>query len=174
MVFDLETTGLSPERDAIIEIGALVVRGEDVIETPHFHSLVNPERDIPWYVTRVHGIRNEHVRGAPKLPDVLPDFLDFVGERPVVAHNASFDVNFMRAAARRCGLTWTPQAEICTLQLARRAFPKERSHKLDLLAERCGLTFESGGRHRSLGDARVTAHAFVHLRRRLSELGVHT
>ena len=164
VVFDLETTGLSPEKDAILEIGALYVQGNAVLDAPHFHSLVNPERSIPWYASRVHGIRDSHVRGAPTLAEILPQFLSFVGDRPVVAHNAGFDCGFMRAATKRYGLTWLPREEICTLQLSRRAFPKERSHKLDLLASRFGLAFEDGERHRSLGDARVTAHAFLRLR----------
>jgi DNA polymerase-3 subunit epsilon len=167
VVFDLETTGLSPERDAIVEIGAMYVRDGRIIETPIFHSLVNPERDIPWYVSRVHGIRDEHVRGAPVMSELVPAFLEYVGNRPVVAHNATFDVGFVRAAARRCGLEWTPSREICTVKLSRQAFPRERSHKLDLLASRLGLAFEEGGRHRSLGDVRVTAQALVRLHERL-------
>ena len=167
VVFDLETTGLSPEKDAIVEIGAVYVREGHVLDAPHFHSLVNPGRDIPWYVTRVHGIRNEHVRRSPRIDEILPAFLEFVGDRPVVAHNIGFDSGFIRVAAARAGLEWQPGLQICTMQLSRRAFPGERSHKLDLLAERCGLAFEEGSRHRSLGDARVTARAFVHLTQRL-------
>ncbi|WP_041231224.1 3'-5' exonuclease [Deinococcus peraridilitoris] len=170
VVFDLETTGLSPEKDAIIEIGAMYVRDGELIEAPLFHALVNPEREIPWYASRVHGIRNAHVAGAPKLAEVLPAFLDFVGDRAVVAHNIGFDAGFMRMATRRHGLLWTPREEICTVQLSRRAFPRERSHKLDLLASRFGLSFEEGGRHRSLGDVRVTAQAFLALQ---AQLGLH-
>ena len=167
VVFDLETTGLSPTRDAVVEVGAMLVRGGQVIETPHFHRLVNPERDIPWHASRVHGIRAQDVRGAPTLREVLPEFLDFVGGRAVVAHNIGFDAGFVRAAAARYGLVWQPRAELCTMQLSRDAFPGERGHNLDSLARRCGLEFGEGGRHRSLGDVRVTAHAFVELCRRL-------
>lgn len=175
VVFDLETTGLSPERDAVVEIGAVYVRGGEVVGAPHFHSLVNPERDIPWRASQIHGIRAQDVRGAPTLREVLPEFLDFVDGRAVVAHNVGFDAGFLRAAARRYGLAWQPSAEICTMQLSRRAFPGERGHNLDLLARRCGLKFgEQGagehGRHRSLGDVQVTAHAFVELYRRLGLL----
>lgn len=169
VVFDLETTGLSPDKDAIVEIGAMYVREDRVIEAPYFHALVNPERDIPWYATRVHGIRNAHVARAPTLREVLPQFLAFVGDRPVVAHNIGFDSGFLRAAARRNGLLWTPCEEICTVQLSRRAFPRERSHNLDLLAHRFGLAWADGERHRSLGDVRVTAHAFLRLREHLGQ-----
>ncbi len=169
VVFDLETTGLSPERDGIVEIGALRVRGGEVIEDEQFHSLVKPTAEggqvlsIPWRVSRIHGITDRHVAGAPTMDELLPDFLKFVGDSAVVAHNASFDTGFMRTAAKRAGLLWTPRAELCTMQLSRRAFPGERSHKLDLLAQRLGLEFEEGGRHRSMGDVRVTAQAFVRL-----------
>jgi DNA polymerase-3 subunit epsilon len=167
VVFDLETTGLSAERDAIVEIGAMLVRDGQVLENEVFQTLVNPEREIPWYASRVHGIRDAHVRDAPKAEEAVRDFLSFVDGRAVVAHNIGFDGSFVRAAAKRAGLVWAPGAEICTVQLSRRAFPKERSHKLDVLAQRFGLEFEAGGRHRSLGDVRVTAHAFVALCRML-------
>ncbi|BDP40470.1 DNA polymerase III subunit epsilon [Deinococcus aetherius] len=177
VVFDLETTGLSPERDAIVEIGALRVRDGQVQEAERFETLVRPvgaggePLRIPWRVQQIHGISDEMVRNAPHLAAVLPDFLDFVGDSPVVAHNIGFDRGFMRAAATRHGLTWAPSAEHCTMQLSRRAFPGERSHNLDVLAQRLDLGFARGGRHRSLGDARVTAEAFVRLMERLRVQG---
>ncbi|MDL2343443.1 3'-5' exonuclease [Deinococcus sp. MIMF12] len=173
VVFDLETTGLSPERDAIVEIGAMRVRDGRVREDERFETLVRPVSGegfplrIPWRAQQVHGISDAMVRGARELGDVLPEFLDFVGDSAVVAHNIGFDGGFLRAATRRHGLRWAPAAEHCTLQLSRRAFPSERSHKLDLLAARLGLEFAPGGRHRSLGDVRVTAEAYVRLMERL-------
>ncbi|ADV65699.1 3'-5' exonuclease [Deinococcus maricopensis] len=169
VVFDLETTGLSPERDAIVEIGAIRIRNGEVLEDDTFHTLVNPERDIPWYVSRVHGIRNAHVASAPRITEALPAFLQYAGTTPVVAHNAAFDTGFIRAAAARQGLEWRPQREICTLQLSRRAFPREKSHKLDALAQRLGLLQEARGLHSAHADARLTAHAFAHLLRHLGE-----
>ena len=177
VVFDLETTGLSCERDAILEIGALVVRGGQVQENEVFETLVRPQDaagnplSIPWYASRVHGISDWMVRDAPALGEVLSRFLDFVSERAVVAHNAGFDCGFMRVAAARHGLSWRPARELCTVQLSRRAFPGERSHKLEVLARRLELEFVEGGRHRSLGDVRVTAEAFVQLSRRLERAG---
>jgi DNA polymerase III subunit epsilon len=107
------------------------------------------------------------VQDAPRLGEVLPAFLDFVGGRAVVAHNVAFDSGFIRAGAARHGLIWQPARELCTVQLSRRAFPHERGHKLDAVAQRLGLEFEAGGRHRSLGDVRVTAEAFLLLTKRL-------
>lgn len=169
VVFDLETTGLSPERDGIVEIGAVRVVDGRVAEELKYETLVRPvnalgeELRIPWHAERIHGISNEMVRRAPSIDDVLPEFLEFVGRRPVVAHNMPFDGGFMRAHARRLGLQWSPAAEHCTVQLSRRAFPKERAHNLTVLAERLGLNFAPGGRHRSYGDVQVTAQAYLRL-----------
>ena len=165
VVFDLETTGLSPERDAIVEIGAIRVRGGQVLEEETFHSLVNPLRPIPFYVSKVHGLFDKHVRNAPTLGQVLPQFLEWVGNSPVVAHNANFDVGFIRVGAEKHGLEWDP-IQLCTVQLSRRAFPGVKGHKLDDLAGRFGLSFIE--RHRSMGDVRVTAQAFVQLSQRLA------
>ena len=173
VVFDLETTGLSPERDAIVEIGAVRIRGGQVQHHEVFQTLVKPQdalgqtMSIPWYTVRVHGISDAMVTGAPRLGEVLPAFLEFVGGAAVVAHNVAFDSGFIRAGAARHGLVRKPVRELCTVQLSRRAFPHERGHKLDAVASRLGLEFGAGGRHRSLGDVRVTANAFVLLMQRL-------
>lgn len=166
VVLDLETTGLSPRHDAIVEIGALRIR-EGEVQREVFHTLINPERPIPERAARVHGIRNDTVQGAPTLGEVLPALRDFLGERAVVAHNVGFDCGFLRVAFERCGLLWQPAAEICTVKLSRRAYPGERVHRLDALAGRLGLEFAPGGRHRSMGDVEVTAQAYLRLLARL-------
>lgn len=174
VVFDLETTGLSPERDGIVEIGALRIVDGQVAGHLKYETLVRPtDADgrlirIPWSAQKVHGISDEMVRDAPTIREVLPAFLDFVSDSPVVAHNVAFDGGFMRANAARLGLSWRPAAEVCTVQLSRRAFPKERAHNLTVLAERLGLEFAPGGRHRSFGDVQVTAQAYLHLMNRLA------
>lgn len=169
VVFDLETTGLSPERDGIVEIGALRVVNGRIDESLRYETLVRPTNAdgapmiIPWHAERVHGISNEMVRRAPTIAQVLPEFIDFVGDSAVVAHNIGFDGGFMRVGAARLGLKWAPAAEHCTVQLSRRAFPKERAHNLTVLADRLGLNFAPGGRHRSFGDVQVTAQAYLKL-----------
>lgn len=175
VVFDLETTGLSPEKDGIVEIGALRIVGGQLDETLKFETLVRPTTPTgaPMLIhpraQAIHGISNAMVRNERTIAEVLPDFLEWVGESAVVAHNISFDGNFMRANAARLGLRWQPAAELCTVKLSRQAFPRERAHNLTVLAERLGLRFAEGGRHRSFGDVQVTAQAYLRLLERLGQ-----
>jgi DNA polymerase-3 subunit epsilon len=165
VVFDLETTGLSAEKDAIVEVGAVVVRDGRVQEGESFHTLVHPGRSIPWYVTKVHGIRDGMVAGSPTIAEVLPAFLDFVGGRPLVAHNAGFDASFVIANAARLGLP-PPSRFVCTMRLSQEVFPRERRHNLGALCER--LRLKPSDRHRALADAEMTARAFLLLQRLLA------
>lgn len=175
VVFDLETTGLSPAKDGPVEIGALRIVGGQLDETLKFETLVRPTdaegRILPihWRAQQVHGISDQMVQSAPTIAQVLPEFLDFVGDSAVVAHNIGFDGGFMRANAARLGLNWRPAAELCTVQLSRRTFPGERAHNLTVVAERLGLTFAPGGRHRSFGDVQVTAQAYLQMTERLRQ-----
>ena len=172
VVFDLETTGLSPEKDAIVEIGAIRIRN-GAIEPQPFSTLIRPLSasgepiPIPYYASKVHGITDQMVSGAPTISEALPQFLHFVGEASVVAHNVAFDSGFVRVAAERLGLRWEPAQQLCTVKMSRRAFPKERSHNLDALSKRLGLSFAPRSRHRSLVDVQVTAQAFLRLMERL-------
>ena len=163
VIFDLETTGLSPERDAILEIGALVVR-DDLITAEVFETLVQPKRKIPFYITKINGINDRMVQNAPSIETALPSFLEFVAGRQLVAHNASFDIGFVRANAVRLGLE-APIRATCTVQLSRRAFPNESRHNLDAICTRLGIT--TNNRHRALADVEMTAKAFLEFRRML-------
>ena len=165
VVFDLETTGLSAERDAIVEIGAVVVRGGQVLERESFHTLVDPGRSIPWYVTKVHGIRDDMVQGSPAITRALPEFLAFVDGRPLVAHNAGFDASFVVANCQRLGLA-SPGPFHCTMRLSQEVYPRERRHNLDAVCTR--LRLKPSERHRALADAEMTARAFVLLQRLLA------
>ncbi len=163
VIFDLETTGLSSERDAILEIGALVVRDEQITEEI-FETLVQPKRRIPFYITKINGITDRMVQHSPGIETVLPSFLEFVAGRQLVAHNASFDMGFLRANAARLGLE-APVRATCTVQLSKRAFPHESRHNLDAICARLGI--EANNRHRALADVEMTAQAFLEFRRRL-------
>ena len=157
VVFDLETTGLSPVSDAILEIGALKIE-DGVITGSVFERFVNPGFPIPYYITRINGIRDQMVADAPTIGRVLPEFLEWIDGAPLVAHNAAFDMGFIHANSRRLKLT-PPADATCTVQLSKRLFPSERRHNLDAVCERLQLTV--GTRHRALADVELTAQAFL-------------
>jgi DNA polymerase-3 subunit epsilon len=169
VVFDLETTGLSPwAGDEIIEIGAMKVFGQNIDEQNVFHSLVNPGRLIPPEASRVNGITNEMVAQAPTLDEVLPKFLDFVGGAWLVAQNAKFDMSFLMNYMVKKKIS--RQLEVYdTMIFSRRLFPGESQHNLDVICKRLGLTVIEAERHRSLGDVKLTAQAFVVLKDRLGD-----
>lgn len=167
VVFDLETTGLSPwGGDEIIEIGAMKLWGQNVDECEVFHSLVNPKRLIPPDATKVNGITNEMVASAPFIEEIFPKFLDFVGNSWLVAQNARFDMSFVMKYLMQFRIK--RQLEVYdTMLFSRRAFPGESRHNLDAICGRLGLEVVEKERHRSMGDVKLTAKAFFALRDKL-------
>lgn len=152
VVFDFETTGLDTNRDRIIEIGALKIRHGQIIE--EFSTLIEPDIPMTQTAANVTGITPEMLVGQPRIESVLPDLLRFMEGSLLVAHNAEFDMAFLRHACRRVGikLEWPC---FCTLKLTRQLLPQLESRNLDALAAHYGLTFEA--RHRSIGDCKVTS-----------------
>jgi len=143
---DLETTGFDLKRDRIIEVAVLIARGPDVLG--RYSSLVDPERSVPHDTTLLTGIDAGMLVGAPPLASVVREVADFVGARPIVAHHASFDRGFLcDAAARNCVLL--PNTWLDSLELARIALPRMRSHRLMDLAKAFGITEDF---HRAAGD----------------------
>ncbi len=168
VVFDLETTGLSAWGDEIIEIGAMKIFGNEIDTKNIFHSLVNPKRVIPPDAIRINGITNEMVATAPVIQDVIPRFLEFVGDAHLVAQNARFDMSFLMKHLMQMKIK--RQIEVYdTVHLSRRAFPAEQRHNLDMICGRLGLKYDQKNRHRSLTDVELTAKAFVHLREMLGD-----
>lgn len=167
VVFDFETTGLSPwAGDEIIEIGAMKIFGNEIDEQNFFHTLVRPSRPIPPEATRVNGITNDMVAGAPALSEVLPKFLDFIGSAWLVAQNAKFDMSFLMKYLVQANIR--REMEVYdTVHFSRRAFPEETRHNLDKICERLGVRIRAEDRHRSIGDVKLTAQAFLMLRDRL-------
>ncbi len=167
VVFDIETTGLSSVADEIIEIGAVILRGGEPVET--FSAYVNPSRTIPREITELTGISDDMVKDAPKIDEVLPRFFEFCAGRPLIAHNANFDTGFIRAAASRLRLPFD-NVYIDTLAMSRYVNTDLKNHKLDTLVDYYGL----GGfeHHRAFEDARVTALIFAKMTKRLAEEGV--
>lgn len=149
VVFDLETTGISCYNDAIIEISAVKVREGVVVDT--YSTLVNPQRMIPYGATRVNGITNDMVAGAPLLFDALQQFFEFIGDDVLVGHNiASFDLNFVNIAAQDLFGKTVDNDYIDTLYMAKRCLPQLKHKKLVDLAEYFHISAE--GAHRALND----------------------
>jgi len=178
VIVDLETTGgrsrPGPDGyfDAITEIGAVKVRGGEVIG--EFATLVDPQRAIPPQIVELTGITTAMVRDAPAISAVLPMFLEFARGAVLVAHNAGFDVGFLRAAAGRCGIDWPRPEVLCTVKLARRVLSREEapSVRLSALARLVGSATEPT--HRALDDARATVDVLHALIERVGNQGVTT
>jgi DNA polymerase-3 subunit epsilon len=172
VVVDLETTGGAPSDDAITEIGAVKVRGGDVLG--EFATLVRPHAAIPPFIAVLTGITNAMVADAPTITSVLPSFLEFARDSVVVAHNAPFDIGFLRAACDATNVRWPSFHVLDTARLARRVLSRDetRDCKLSTLAR----TFRSGTtpNHRALTDARATVDVLHGLLERLGNVGVHT
>ena len=157
VVFDLETTGISPYNDSIIEISAVKVIGGKVVDT--FSTLVNPRRSIPYGATAVNGITDDMVEDEPYLEEVLPGFNAFIEDFVLVGHNiASFDMKFIwKAATEHLGQTFSNDY-IDTLPMARKRLPKLAHHRLVDLAEYYNISTE--GAHRALNDCIMNQQCF--------------
>ena len=157
VVFDLETTGISPYNDSIIEISAVKVIGGKVVDT--FSTLVNPRRSIPYGATAVNGITDDMVEDEPYLEEVLPGFNAFIEDFILVGHNiASFDMKFIwKAATEHLGQTFSNDY-IDTLPMARKRLPKLAHHRLVDLAEYYNISTE--GAHRALNDCIMNQQCF--------------
>ncbi|MGZ8719462.1 MAG: DEDD exonuclease domain-containing protein [Aeromicrobium sp.] len=172
-VVDLETTGGSPAKGArITEFGAVKVRGGEVIG--EFQSLVNPDEHIPAFITVLTGITDQMVISAPRIAEVLPSFLEFAAGCVLVAHNAPFDVGFLKFAARDLGCQWPNFEVLDTAILARRTLNRDEvpNCKLSTLAAKFHAT--TTPHHRALSDARATVDVLHALFERLGPLGVTT
>ena len=156
IVFDIETTGFSAIRDKIIEIGAVKVVNSEIVD--RFSTFVNPERPIPFEITNLTGITDEMVMGAPNIETVLPQFLEFVGDGVLVAHNAGFDVGFIGQNCRDLGLD-DRFVYLDTVALARVLLPTLSKYKLNIVAKALNIPLEN--HHRAVDDAGATAEIFV-------------
>lgn len=158
VVVDLETTGGSAQYDRVMEVAA--IRVENGVIQDRFERLADPKVPIPPFVTRITGIDAALVRGKPSFESMLPDLRRLVDGAVVVAHNASFDCNFLTQAFARAGLD-LPNERLCTLRLARRLIPGLHSYKLDSLCAFLGFSFVQ--RHRAGPDAEATLEVLQHL-----------
>lgn len=170
VVFDIETTGLSKEKEMITEIGAVKVADGKIID--RFSTFVNPQRPISAEITKLTGITDDMVKDAPTIENVLPEFLKFCEDTVLVAHNASFDTGFIRIAAERAGLGELHHTVVDTLELARALLPELNKHKLDIVCEHLGVTLN--GHHRAVNDAEATAEVFIKFLDMLAEKKIFT
>lgn len=168
IVFDIETTGLSPLSCKITEIGAVKVKDDEVIDV--FSTFVDPEIPIPQKITDLTGITDEMVAGAPKTKEAVQSFLEFAGDRILIAHNASFDTSFIRKAAEDYDLKFENDF-LDTVSISKFANPDLKRHKLDVLAE----YFHLGdfGHHRASNDAEMTAKIFYRMVDKLKGEGIY-
>jgi DNA polymerase-3 subunit epsilon len=170
VVLDLETTGGSPANDRITEVGAVKIRGGEVLGS--FHSLVNPEVSIPPLISALTGITDGMVAEAEPIEVVLPCLLEFLGGAVLVAHNASFDRRFVQANLERHGYQRIANRVVCTARLARKLLPRDEvpNVRLATLATYLGATVAPC--HRALTDAQATVDVFHGLLERAGSYGV--
>ena len=158
VVFDLETTGLNAQKHEIIEIGAIRVN-RDSAHHETFQSLVKPSKKVPAKITQITGITQAMVDAEGEPLDIaIQEFFSFIGELPLVAFNAEFDMAFLRAAAQQNSITIRNPVS-CALKMARRAWPGRNSYRLTNLAKDGNLSLE--GTHRALGDCKRTLTVYV-------------
>ena len=164
VVFDIETTGFSPLKNRIIEIGAVRVEEGRIVDK--FSSFVNPDVPIPFEIEKLTGINDNMVLDAPKIDRVLPEFLEFCRGAVMVAHNAGFDISFIKENARQQGLEFNPTV-LDTVSLARVLLPNLNRFKLDTVAKE--LKINLANHHRAVDDAGATAEIFVRFIKMLKE-----
>ncbi len=158
IIFDFETTGLSPKYgDRTIEVGAVRIENNQV--TDRFQSLMNPGCRINSFITSFTGISNEMVKKAPPCAELMEQFSEFIGDYPLVAHNASFDRRFLEAELEYIGKGIRNDI-VCSMLTARRVYPQAPNHKLGTLVEYCELA-NDGTFHRALADAEMTGSLWL-------------
>ncbi len=166
VIFDIETTGLNPQQDRITEIGAVKVRNGQIVD--RFSAFVNPGVSIPSFIVKLTGITDEMVKDAPPIEQVLNEFMEFIQGSVLVAHNANFDVGFIKQNAKLMGEK-VKNPYIDTLELCRKMFPELGRYKLNIVAKHLKIELEN--HHRAVDDSMATAKIFLHCINVLKEKG---
>lgn len=154
-VIDVETTGLSAKSEKITEIAIYIHDGEKIVD--EFSTLINPERKISYQITRLTGINNQMVAEAPKFYELAKKIIELTEDKIIVAHNATFDYNFIRSEFKSLGYDYKRKT-LCTVKLARKLIPGRRSYGLSNLCRELNIVIN--GRHRAYGDALATVKVF--------------
>jgi DNA polymerase III epsilon subunit family exonuclease len=169
VVFDLETTGAKAPPCRVTEIGAFRISGGKIVD--EYQTLINPRMPIPAFIAELTGISDDMVRNAPDFGDVAEEFLEFVGDAVLVAHNAPFDIRFINHEIGRVFEGYRlGNAHLCTVQLSRKLLPDIENHRLHTVADYYSIVIEN--RHRAADDALATAKVFVNFLDVMQELGV--
>ena len=163
VLFDTETTGLEPlQGHRVIEVAALELFN-DLPTGQYFHSLIDPERDVPDDSTRIHGFTAAHLAGAPKFSDIAEGLLAFFQDGPLIAHNAPFDFKFLDSELARVGRPSLPQSRMVdTLAMAKQRFPG-MPNSLDALCRRFSIDLSGRSTHNALLDCKLLAEVYVEL-----------
>ena len=163
IVFDTETTGLDPlQGHRLIEIGCIELVNR-IPSGQYFHRYLNPERDVPQEAFAIHGLSLDFLKDEPRFPDICEALIEFIGDAPLVAHNAPFDLGFLNAELERCNkMLLTRDRLVDTLILARRRHPSG-SNRLDDLCARYGIDNSRRTKHGALLDAELLAEVYVEL-----------
>jgi DNA polymerase-3 subunit epsilon len=162
VILDFETTGLSPSYARIIEVGAIIIKENIVVDK--ISQLLYPGSSIPQFITSITGITNQMVKGKPTPEKFMPTLKKFIGNKPILAHNASFDQKFLISEMENIGIS-IENPFLCTLKLARRLLPNAPNHKLGTLASYLALKIPKNHQaHRALDDVMVTNQIWNHLK----------
>ena len=156
VVFDIETTGFSNKNDKITEIGAVKVKNFEIVD--RFNELINPEKDISYKVQELTGITNDLIKDKPTIEEILPRFMEFVGDSVLVAHNAEFDIGFINQKCKEMNIEFKNKS-VDTLMLARILLPHLKRFKLNNLTKELGVPLHN--HHRAVDDAAATAQIFI-------------
>lgn len=170
IIVDIETTGLEPTQHEITEIGALKIKGSEVINV--FSKLIKPNEPIPANITKLTGIDDDMVKDSPPATVVLPQFFDFIGKNPLIAHNSDFDIPFIKHHMQKSAGKELTNPIGCTLKLSRFLLPNLFNHKLHTVASHFGLTVVN--RHRAMGDVELTFQVWVKFIELLKGKGIHS
>lgn len=169
VVFDLETTGAKCPPCRVTEIGAYRIEQGTIVS--EFQTLINPETPIPPFITGLTGISDSMVRNAPKFGEIAMNFLEFIGDAVLVAHNAHFDIRFLNHEIGRVYDNYrVANPHLCTVQLSRKLLPQIENHRLHTVADYYSINIKN--RHRAADDAHATAKIFVNLLQQMREMGV--
>ena len=168
VVFDIETTGLNSHTNKIIEIGAVKIKAGRIID--RYSQLINPGISIPYHITEITSITNEQVANQPKIDEVIGKFVDFIGDAVLVAHNAPFDMGFIKRDIKEYLNIDLENSVIDTLQMARDLFPDFKKYGLGDLNKSLGLALEK--HHRAVDDSQATANMFIIFLEKYKEKGI--